>query len=80
MSAIIPFTINDLTRHTNPVKMYEYLAAGKPVVGTAMPEIMIGADGLTYIARDGADFVMKLARRCSTLRIRPMSHVVLTTP
>jgi glycosyltransferase involved in cell wall biosynthesis len=42
---IIPFLIFDLTIHTNPVKLYEYLAAGKPVVGTAMPEIMIGGSG-----------------------------------
>jgi GT2 family glycosyltransferase/glycosyltransferase involved in cell wall biosynthesis len=55
---MIPFLINDLTRHTNPVKLYEYLAAGKPVVGTAMPEIMI--DGLVSIAHDERDFIAKL--------------------
>lgn len=36
---IIPFKIYDLTLATNPVKVYEYLAAGKPVVATAMPEV-----------------------------------------
>lgn len=36
---IIPFKINKITRATNPVKMYEYLAAGKPVVSTALPDI-----------------------------------------
>lgn len=58
---IIPFLLNDLTRYTNPVKMYEYLAAGKPVVGTAMPEIMIGGEGLVYVATDSDDFVARLA-------------------
>jgi glycosyltransferase involved in cell wall biosynthesis len=57
---IIPFLVNDLTLHTNPVKMYEYLAAGKPVVGTAMPEIMIG-QGLVYVGKDHGDFIAKLA-------------------
>jgi GT2 family glycosyltransferase/glycosyltransferase involved in cell wall biosynthesis len=37
---IIPFVIDDLTRATNPVKAYEALAAGIPVVATPMPELM----------------------------------------
>jgi hypothetical protein len=38
-AAIIPFKINSLTRGVNPVKVYEYLAAGRPVVATALPEL-----------------------------------------
>lgn len=37
--ATIPFIINPLTEHTDPVKVYEYLAAGRPVVSTRLPEI-----------------------------------------
>jgi len=37
---LIPFLINNLTLATNPVKVYEYLAAGKPVVSTKLPELM----------------------------------------
>lgn len=36
---LIPFYINQLTMATNPVKIYEYLAAGKPVVSTELPEL-----------------------------------------
>ncbi|WP_231598012.1 glycosyltransferase [Synechococcus sp. CBW1002] len=36
---IIPFKLIDLIKATNPVKIYEYLAAGKPVVSTRLPEI-----------------------------------------
>lgn len=36
---IIPFIINSLTLATNPVKVYEYLSAGKPVVATPLPEL-----------------------------------------
>jgi GT2 family glycosyltransferase/glycosyltransferase involved in cell wall biosynthesis len=35
---IIPFKINPLTEATNPVKVYEYLSAGKPVVTVDLPE------------------------------------------
>lgn len=32
--AMIPHKQNEFNRHTNPMKLYEYLAAGKPVVST----------------------------------------------
>ncbi len=35
---IIPFLIREITVATNPIKMYEYLASGKPVVSTDLPE------------------------------------------
>jgi glycosyltransferase involved in cell wall biosynthesis len=36
---IIPFVVNDLTRSVNPIKLREMLAAGCPVVSTALPEV-----------------------------------------
>ena len=42
--AMIPFRLTELTRCTNPVKIYEYLAAGKPVVATALPEVQLMSD------------------------------------
>jgi GT2 family glycosyltransferase len=36
--ATIPFTISEITLATSPLKLFEYLAAGKPVVTTALPE------------------------------------------
>ncbi|MGE5599151.1 MAG: glycosyltransferase [Bacteroidota bacterium] len=36
---LIPFHRNEVTDHTNPIKMWEYLAAGKPIVATMLPEI-----------------------------------------
>ncbi len=37
--AIIPFKVNDLTKSTDPLKVYEYLAAGVPVVSTPVGSI-----------------------------------------
>ena len=34
----IPFKINEITLSTNPIKVFEYMALGKPIVTTAMPE------------------------------------------
>jgi GT2 family glycosyltransferase/glycosyltransferase involved in cell wall biosynthesis len=37
--ALLPFRVMTLTLATNPVKVYEYLSAGKPVVSVDLPEI-----------------------------------------
>jgi glycosyltransferase involved in cell wall biosynthesis len=36
--AIIPFCLNGITHATSPVKLFEYMAAGKPIVTTGMFE------------------------------------------
>ena len=36
---LLPFNIEPLTLATNPVKVYEYLSAGKPVVAVDLPEM-----------------------------------------
>jgi glycosyltransferase involved in cell wall biosynthesis len=37
--ALIPFELSGLTEDVNPIKLYEYLAAGVPVVATPIPEV-----------------------------------------
>jgi glycosyltransferase involved in cell wall biosynthesis len=41
---IIPFRVCELTLATNPVKFYEYLSSGKPVVTVKLPEMEQYAD------------------------------------
>jgi glycosyltransferase involved in cell wall biosynthesis len=50
-AAILPFRINELTLAANPLKLREYLAAGLPVVATAIPE----AERLAPLVRVGRD-------------------------
>lgn len=38
-ACLIPFKLTKLIKATNPVKLYEYFAAGKPVVATRLPEL-----------------------------------------
>lgn len=36
----IPFLLTDLIKATHPVKFFEYAASGKPIVTTALPELL----------------------------------------
>lgn len=56
---MIPFKINELTKATNPVKVYEYLSAGKPIVATAMPELCL-LEEYIHIGRSLEEFVDKI--------------------
>ena len=58
---IVPFLDNELTRCVNPVKAYEYLAAGKPVVATALPELAALEPGLVHVARSHDEFAGALS-------------------
>ncbi|QFT88406.1 Putative teichuronic acid biosynthesis glycosyltransferase TuaH [Bacillus sp. THAF10] len=55
-TCIIPFKINRITQSTNPIKVYEYLAAGKPVVSTDLPEVR-NLTPFVHIAKDHNQFL-----------------------
>lgn len=54
----VPFLLNRVTEATSPIKVWEYLAAGKPVVSTDLP-MCRGIEGI-WIARSLADFCQKI--------------------
>jgi glycosyltransferase involved in cell wall biosynthesis len=58
---IIPFEDCDLVRSTSPIKMYEYLAAGLPVVTTPIPEAeALAAPGILRVATTAEGFASAL--------------------
>jgi glycosyltransferase involved in cell wall biosynthesis len=57
---LIPYVLNDWTRSVDPLKLLEYLAAGIPVVSTAIPEVMKYASAV-HIGPDNATFVSEVA-------------------
>lgn len=54
--ALIPFKQNQITRATNPIKMYEYLSLGKPVVSSLIPEVVPYKEFI-YISKDKEEFI-----------------------
>jgi glycosyltransferase involved in cell wall biosynthesis len=57
---VLPFQMSDLSKSCSPVKLKEYLACGRPVITTAMPEALLMKDHL-HIARDHDEFIALLA-------------------
>lgn len=57
--ALLPFARGPSTRFISPTKIPEYLAAGKPVVSTAIRDVVrpYGVQGLVHIANDVPGFI-----------------------
>ncbi len=51
----VPFLINDITKATSPLKIFEYMALGKPIVTTAMDECKKYKS--IYIANNSEEFI-----------------------
>ena len=60
--ALMPFALNEHTRNISPTKTLEYFAAGRPVVSTAVPDVVADHGDVVHVARDHAHF-LALARR-----------------
>ena len=69
---LLPFQVIPLTLATNPVKVYEYLSAGKEVVSIALPEIRQFGD----LVRTGTDHASFLAAVAAALAAKPDAAVM----
>lgn len=58
---IIPFAQNDLIKNAFPLKFFEYLAAGLPVVTTEIPSLLSYKD-YAIVARDHEEFIAGLSK------------------
>ncbi len=59
--ALMPYARNPWTEHINPLKLYEYLATGRPVVTTPIPAVQDFSEFL-YIADNESAFVQAVAQ------------------
>ncbi len=66
---LIPHVDNPMTRAMSPLKLYEYLSAGRPVVATALPPIAVAAAGARVVLADAGDDFALAAR--SALELGP---------
>jgi glycosyltransferase involved in cell wall biosynthesis len=73
-AAILPFAVNELTLAANPLKLREYLAAGLPVVSTAIPEAE-KLSNVLKIGRDRATFLGELEKIISSGKTGPQMAI-----
>ena len=59
---LIPFQCNTLTKSIYPLKINEYLAAGKPVVVTDFSEDILEFSDVAYIANDHEEFLKMIEK------------------
>ena len=55
--AMMPFALNAATEYINPTKALEYMAAGRPVVSTALDEVRMNFGSVARIADSHAEFI-----------------------
>lgn len=54
---LMPFALNEATEFINPTKALEYMATGRPIVSTAVPDVVRNFGSVIKIAEDSNDFI-----------------------
>ena len=73
-AGIIPFEVRDMTNSANPIKMYEYLAAGIPVVATPIRECIALAPYIRT-ANTGEDSVIQIEEAIKASENEKQSYI-----
>ena len=74
--ALLPQLINDYTRAMFPLKYFEYLAAGRPVVATPLPALA-EFTALHRVADGPSSFIDAIASAISAPVVVPIDHPIL---
>lgn len=53
---LMPFALNEATEFINPTKTLEYMAAAKPIISTAVPDVVRNFSPVVRIARSAGEF------------------------
>jgi glycosyltransferase involved in cell wall biosynthesis len=61
-TCLMPFALNDATEYINPTKTLEYMAARKPIVSTAVADVVRNFAPIARVARSHDQFVAYTAR------------------
>jgi glycosyltransferase involved in cell wall biosynthesis len=70
---MVPHLVTPFTESLNPIKLWEYLAAGKPIVSTNVAGFRDYSDQL-FIANNVDEFVITLSTALTTDRASPISR------
>ena len=71
---LMPFALNEATEYINPTKALEYMATGKPIVSSAVEDVILQFSDVVNIADSHDDFI-NLCRRA--VAIPPRARIQL---
>ncbi|HWD92284.1 MAG TPA: glycosyltransferase [Verrucomicrobiae bacterium] len=54
---MMPFALNEATQFINPTKALEYMSTGKPIVSSAVPDVVTNFGSVVKIARSHEEFI-----------------------
>jgi glycosyltransferase involved in cell wall biosynthesis len=72
--ALMPFVMNELTLAANPLKIREYLAAGLPVISSAIPEAE-KLKGVLHVAHSHPEFLQIVEQRIESGKTGPQMEI-----
>ncbi len=58
--ALLPFALNEATRYISPTKTLEYMAARKPIVSTAIRDVIDSYGEVVHVANSTAEFIQMI--------------------
>jgi glycosyltransferase involved in cell wall biosynthesis len=61
---LMPFAMNEATEFINPTKALEYMATGRPIVSTPVPDVVSNFGGVVKIARTHEQFIQFCRNEC----------------
>lgn len=62
---LMPFAMNEHTEFINPTKSLEYMATGRPIVSSAVPDVISNFGGVVKVAKSHDEFI-ELCRRTAS--------------
>jgi glycosyltransferase involved in cell wall biosynthesis len=65
---LMPFALNEATEFINPTKALEYMATGRPIVSTAIEDVVAQFSEVVEIARSPAEFIAGCERAVAGIK------------
>jgi glycosyltransferase involved in cell wall biosynthesis len=69
---LMPFALNESTEYINPTKALEYMATGREIISTAVPDVVHNFGSVVKIARSKEEFVLM----CETALDQPDAEAI----
>lgn len=60
--AMMPFALNEATKFISPTKTLEYMAAGKPIISTAIKDVVRDYENCVHIIESANDFSAEICK------------------